>query len=143
MDGLTFTKLNEGCTLTAKKDSRGWEIGYGHNSPSVHEGLVWTQEQADQQCEEIDYPEASGQAMVDVGQDCWETLSEVRRAALADMAYESGGQGLLEFHKMIAAIRAGNWYTACQECLQSRYAKAQVPKRAAKVASMLFHDQWP
>lgn len=43
----------EGCSLKAYPDpaSRGdpWTIGWGHTGPEVHEGLVWTQEQADAQ----------------------------------------------------------------------------------------------
>jgi lysozyme len=38
----------EGCRLTAYRDrNRFWTIGFGHKSADVHEGLVWTQDQAD------------------------------------------------------------------------------------------------
>ncbi len=43
----------EGCRLTAYPDPASggdpWTIGWGHTGPEVHEGLVWTQEQADEQ----------------------------------------------------------------------------------------------
>ncbi len=142
MAGPTFTKINEGCTLTAKKDSRGWEIGYGCNRPDIVEGLVWTQEQADGQFE-IDYASAEAHAIAVVGQEVWENLSSIRRAALIDAAYELGQAGLEQFHKMLAAIKINDWPIACQECLNSNYAENQVPLRAKRVAYMLLHDQWP
>jgi lysozyme len=38
----------EGLRLTAYQDQRGrWTIGYGHTGTNVHEGMVWTQAQAD------------------------------------------------------------------------------------------------
>lgn len=38
----------EGCKLTAYRDGGGvWTIGWGHTGPDVHEGLIWTQAQAD------------------------------------------------------------------------------------------------
>lgn len=43
----------EGCRLTAYPDPASggdpWTIGWGHTGPEVHEGLTWTQEQADAQ----------------------------------------------------------------------------------------------
>jgi lysozyme len=42
-------KSFEHCVLTAYWDSLGkcWTIGWGHVGKEVHEGLVWTQDQAD------------------------------------------------------------------------------------------------
>jgi lysozyme len=38
----------EGCPLTAyKKTNDVWTIGWGHTGLDVHDGLVWTQDQAD------------------------------------------------------------------------------------------------
>jgi lysozyme len=46
--GLAVTKYFESCRLTAYQDVVGvWTIGWGHTGPEVHEGLVWTQLQAD------------------------------------------------------------------------------------------------
>lgn len=46
--GLGLIKSFEQCRLTAYLDQRGrWTIGWGHTGPEVHEGLVWTQAQAD------------------------------------------------------------------------------------------------
>ena len=49
-DCLNLVKQSEGCQLRAYQDSVGvWTIGYGHTGPEVHEGLEWTQAQADAQ----------------------------------------------------------------------------------------------
>lgn len=46
--GLALLKSFEQCRLTAYLDQRGrWTIGWGHTGPEVHQGLVWTQAQAD------------------------------------------------------------------------------------------------
>lgn len=49
-NGLALLKHFEQCRLTAYQDEAGvWTIGWGHTGPEVHEGLVWTQQQADDQ----------------------------------------------------------------------------------------------
>lgn len=46
--GVAFLKGWEKLRLEAYLDSRGtWTIGYGHTGPEVHEGLLWSQEQAE------------------------------------------------------------------------------------------------
>jgi lysozyme len=43
-----LAKQFEGCKLEAYQDLAGiWTIGYGHSGKDVYEGLVWTQQQAD------------------------------------------------------------------------------------------------
>jgi lysozyme len=47
--GIQFIHGKESCELKAYRDSGGvWSIGWGHTGPDVHEGLVITQEQADE-----------------------------------------------------------------------------------------------
>lgn len=46
--GLALIKGFEQCRLIAYQDQHGvWTIGWGHTGPEVHEGLQWTQAQAD------------------------------------------------------------------------------------------------
>lgn len=48
MTAEDLAKAFEGCVLSAYQDLGGvWTIGYGHVGKDVYEGLVWTQEQAD------------------------------------------------------------------------------------------------
>ena len=50
---IDLEKEFEGCRLEAYPDPESggdpWTIGWGHTGPEVHEGLVWTQAQADAQ----------------------------------------------------------------------------------------------
>ena len=50
-EARALIKHFEDCELTAYPDPKTggdpWTIGWGHTGPEVHEGLVWTQEQAD------------------------------------------------------------------------------------------------
>jgi lysozyme len=140
MNGETYTKLREGLTLVAVKDSRGWEIGYGHNSPDIGDGTTWTEAQAEAQFA-TDYAKAQRNAALVLG-SAWPGLDYVRRCALTDMAYELGGTGLAQFHHMLLAIGQGAWDTAQEACLDSAYAK-QVPARAAGAAHMLATGTWP
>jgi lysozyme len=50
MSAADLIKSFESCKLTAYWDAYGkcWTIGWGHTGKDVYEGLVWTQEQADE-----------------------------------------------------------------------------------------------
>ena len=48
--GLALLKSFEKCKLEAYQDQGGvWTIGWGHTDPTVCQGMVYTQQQADQQ----------------------------------------------------------------------------------------------
>lgn len=56
MTYVDFLKEVEGCKLKAYQDGGGvWTIGYGHTGSDVHDGLVWTQAQADETLKEDSY----------------------------------------------------------------------------------------
>lgn len=50
MRAADLIKSFESCKLTAYWDPYGkcWTVGWGHTGKDVYEGLVWTQEQADE-----------------------------------------------------------------------------------------------
>jgi lysozyme len=48
VSAFDIAKQFEGCKLQAYQDLAGvWTIGWGHTGKDVYEGLVWTQQQAD------------------------------------------------------------------------------------------------
>lgn len=52
MSAVDLVKSFEGCKLVAYQDIAGiWTIGWGHTGKDVHQGLVWSQEQADEALE--------------------------------------------------------------------------------------------
>lgn len=141
MTGERYTQINEGCILTAKPDRGGNQvIGWGHNGPDIKPGTVWTQAQADGQFA-LDYARAKGKAALVLG-PAWSGLDYVRRCALIDMAFELGGAGLAQFHRMLLAIGQGAWDSASAACLDSAYAE-QVPRRANANAAILATGKWP
>ena len=133
---LDLIREAEGCTLTAKKDSQGFEIGWGHHTPNVFVGLTWTQAQADAQLL-VDEGIAESDAEYVVGASCWATIDDARQAALIDMAYELGRHRLLGFIDMTRAIQTGDWQKAHDEALNSEWA-SQVPSRAQRDAAILL-----
>jgi lysozyme len=49
VDGKKLIMSFEGCKLEAYKDQAGiYTIGYGQTGPHIKEGLIWTQEQAEE-----------------------------------------------------------------------------------------------
>lgn len=136
---LDLIREAEGCTLTAKKDSQGFEIGWGHHTPNVFVGLTWTQDQADAQLL-IDADNAAADAQYVVGASCWATLNEARQAALIDMAYELGRHRLLGFIDMTRAVQTGDWQKAHDEALNSELA-TQVPTRSQRDAAILLSGE--
>lgn len=60
-----------------------------------------------------------------------------RQLALTSMCFQLGYGGLLGFRKTIALIREGRFDEAAIEAANSKWAKVDSPKRAAKVIKML------
>ena len=63
-----------------------------------------------------------------------------RFAVLVNMGF-MGVVKLLEFKKMLAAIKAEDWNKAAAELLDSKYAK-QVGERADRLAQQLITGEW-
>lgn len=145
MDGLSYTKSNEGCTLTAIPDvlsgAEPYACGYGCTGPDIGPGTVWTQEQADDEAAKR-YDLATTQAQNDLGIAYWVEIDEIRQAALIDMAYNEGGVGLSKFIHLLAAVRQFDWPTAHDEILNSKYAQ-QLPARAQHNAHIILTGGWP
>ena len=72
----------------------------------------------------------------------WTGLDDVRQMVLVNMAYNMGVDGLMEFKKMLAALRAGNDNTAADEMLNSTWA-GQVGDRATRLANMMRTGELP
>lgn len=66
-------------------------------------------------------------------------LSDVRQRALTEMVFQMGVGGVGAFKQALAAMQAGDWQTAHDELLDSKWA-AQTPSRAHRVAQMVLTD---
>lgn len=69
-------------------------------------------------------------------------LDPVRQAAIDDMAYCLGLQGLQDFAQMWDAIAADDWQRAHDAVLNSEW-KHQEPSRALDDARILLTGEWP
>lgn len=72
----------------------------------------------------------------------YESLSEVRKAVILDMAFNLGIAGISKFKNFLAAVEMGDYITAGVEMLDSRWA-AQVGQRSTRLSLMMTSDQWP
>ena len=66
----------------------------------------------------------------------WRHQSEVRKVVLVDMCYNLGINRFLGFKKMLAAVKEGNYDTAADEMLNSKWA-TQVKGRAVELAQLM------
>jgi lysozyme len=66
----------------------------------------------------------------------WRELSERRQRALANLAFQLGTGGLLEFSNMLDALEDGDHAKAAEEALDSKWA-VQTPQRAQRIATMI------
>lgn len=66
----------------------------------------------------------------------WRTLSDARRRAVANMAFNLGTVRLLGFRKALTALEAGDYVKAADEFYNSRWS-GQVGARATRLCNMI------
>lgn len=66
----------------------------------------------------------------------FQTLSDNRKAALANMAFNLGKDGLGQFHNLIDCVQRENWEGAAMSMMNSLWA-TQVGKRAERLAFLM------
>lgn len=133
-----LVKLHEGLRLTVYTDTRGHPtIGYGR-ALDTH-GISGTEAEY---LLANDLEVAAHQTAGVVGDAVWDTLSDPRKAALIDMAFNMGAARLSGFHNTLTAIAVGDWQAAHDQAMQSAWA-LQVGERAKRDAQMLLTGNWP
>ena len=71
----------------------------------------------------------------------YNALDPVRQGVLQNMAFNLGFAGLEEFQNMLAAFAKGNWPTAADFMLASKWA-TQVGARAQRLAQQVETGEW-
>ena len=66
----------------------------------------------------------------------WKDLSENRRIVMGDLIFNLGLSKLKQFKKFLAAMESGDYETASEELLDSRYAK-QPPNRSGRNSQII------
>ncbi len=64
-------------------------------------------------------------------------LFQARREVLVEMAFQMGAAKLATFRKFLAAAEAGDFERAAEEMLDSKWARADSPDRAAELANVM------
>lgn len=147
---ITRLKLHEGCSLKPYKCPAGkLTIGIGRNTednPFTADELKaigdWkhgiTREAAHYLCRnDIE------RCVADLKKNLkwFEGLDKERKYALIDLCFNMGINKLLTFKKTLASIACGNYRTAAEQLLQSKYA-SQVGKRAKRIAKLIETGRW-
>jgi GH24 family phage-related lysozyme (muramidase) len=133
---------SEGCKLAAYQDPLGfWTIGWGHLiPPNVEpEGLVWTQQQADDQL----VKDLESAAVYAAATPEWTALdTPCRQNAVIELCFNMRSKWLL-FVKCRAAIRAKSWQDAHDALLNSLWATQVHAVRAERLADYLLTGEYP
>ena len=66
----------------------------------------------------------------------WRKMHEPAQRALCNMCFNLGITRLLKFKKMLSALERGDYHTAADEALNSKWAK-QVGSRADRIANLI------
>jgi len=125
----TITR-HEGSRLQMYQDSLGiWTIGVGHNiqekgiSPKVMELML-----------DEDLEEAISELKRSVS--FFSKMPQQVQEALVNLSFNMGIPRLMQFKKTLALLREGDFESAADELLDSRYAE-QVGRRALEIADMI------
>lgn len=128
-------KLEESCVLHPYQDHLGfWTIGWGHHDDTIRSDTpAWSQEHADEVFDE-DFEDAETAARKLVAN--FDTLSDSRKGALTQMAFQLGSASMKKFVNTIHAIENEDFETAAMGIRNSLWAK-QTPARARRIAKRI------
>ena len=140
---------HEELRLEPYPDQGGMAIGYGHNLATNGDTFAdgtpipdtITREQAERLLRE-DLAQAEHDARTLVGDDKWDSLSEVRKGVIVELAYQHGYENTGEFVQFLDAVDKENWQRGAGELLDSDTFKNVSPERMATLATRFANDDW-
>jgi lysozyme len=132
-------KQHEGRRLQAYADDaaqpdnpRYYSIGYGHQIKPGEDLKSITGAQADELFDQ-DFPKYYNAAKNVPG---WDKMSSKQRGAVVDLTYNMGTEWYKKFPKFSAAAAKGDWQTAADELVDSRWYN-QVGYRGRRIVDMM------
>lgn len=131
-------RLDEGERLTAYQDHLGyWTIGCGRLIDARKGGGISREESSMLLRHDIERVEQA----IDKALPWVATLDPIRKAALVNMGFQLGISGLLGFAQTLAAVKAGEYQSAADRMLASRWA-SQTPARARRLSDQVRSGRW-
>jgi lysozyme len=116
-DGVMLLKYFEGLSLKAYADpasgGKPWTIGYGHTGPDVHDGLVWSQAQADKALRD----RLSREFVPGVLAVIKRSMRQCELDAMVDLAYNVG-VAAFQRSTLVRKFNAGDTQGAADEFLR-------------------------
>ena len=131
-------RRDEGEKLSAYQDHLGyWTIGVGRLIDGRKGGSITPEESAYLLNNDIDSKIKELRSRI-----YWfDSLDEARKGVLANMAFQMGVAGLLGFKNTLEQIKLGNYSTAADMMLQSKWAQ-QTPERAKRLSKQMLEGEW-
>ncbi len=127
---------DEGLREHAYADAGGvWTIGVGHTGAEVRRGMVWTREAC---LLALAHDVARVEAGLDAHLPWWRRLRPERQDVLANMGFNLGVEGLLDFRHTLEAVRAADYAAASAHMLSSEPWRSQVGARAERLAAQML-----
>ena len=116
-EGVKFVGFNEGCKLKAYRDVAGvLTIGYGHTGKDVHEGMVITQEEAEELLKtDLTIAVLAVNRLVKV------PLSQNQFDSLVDFVFNVGVQAF-KTSSLLRELNDGEYGPAAEQFLRWKYA---------------------
>ncbi len=141
---------HEDLRLTPYPDEGGFSIGYGHSL--THNGTTFadgtpipdtlTPDQAERLLQE-DLAQAEHDARSLVSDERWDSLSEIRKGVIIELAYQHGYDNTKEFEQFFDAVEQADWQRAAGELIDSDTFKTEATSaRMATLATRMATDDW-
>ncbi len=141
---------HEDLCLTPYPDGGGFSIGYGHSL--THNGTTFadgtpipdtlTPDQAERLLQE-DLAQAEHDARSLISDERWDSLSEVRKGVIIELAYQHGYDNTKEFEQFFDAVEQADWQRAAGELIDSDTFKTEATSaRMATLATRMATDDW-
>ena len=124
-DHLGYPTLGVGHLLTEKDKEWGLPMGTPISEERIHECL---NDDIDIVCKELDK-----------NLPWWKDLDDNKQRVMANMAFNLGLPRLKNFKKFLAAMKAGDFETAAEEMMDSKWAN-QVGARAVRLRDRVLEE---
>lgn len=73
----------------------------------------------------------------------FDTLDDVRKVAVVDMAFTLGAMGLAKLTRFVKAMSRGDYHLAARYMLETKWRRDVGDTRATRLSRMIAYGEWP